>query len=180
MRFSRLCIPLLWLTLSTCFAQCAAVQAGSSRSSYTADSTRDVLLDSNWEFRSLNGTVHPETATWRTATVPGVVPLDLLAAKLIPDPFYRDNEQKLQWMGLTDWEYRTTLNVTSAQLAHRHVELVFDGLDTFADVFVNDQPVLHADNMFRTWRLDVKGKLHAGANSVRVVLHSAINTMLPK
>jgi beta-mannosidase len=180
MRFHRLCIPLLWLTLSSCFAQFAAVQASSSRSSSTADSTRDVLLDSNWEFRSLNGTAHPEAATWRTATVPGVVPLDLLATKLIPDPFYRDNEQKLQWIGLTDWEYRSVLNVTSAQLGHKHVELVFGGLDTFADVFLNDQPVLHADNMFRTWRVNAKPMLHPGVNTLRIVFHSAIATMMPK
>jgi beta-mannosidase len=140
----------------------------------------DILVNSGWEFHSLNAVEHPETGTWRPAKVPGVVPLDLLAAKLIPDPFYRDNETKLQWMGLSDWEYRTTLNVTAAQLARKHVELVFNGLDTFADVFVNDQPVLQADNMFRTWRVDAKSGLHVGANSLRVVLHSAINTMLPK
>jgi beta-mannosidase len=176
MRLHSVRIPLVWLALSSCFAQPHAVQA---QSSSVAGSTRDVLVDSGWEFRSLNATDHPETATWRSATVPGVVPLDLLAAKLIPDPFYRDNEQKLQWMGLTDWEYRTTLNVTPAQLAHRHVELVFDGLDTFADVFLNDQPVLHADNMFRTWRVDAKPALHPGVNSLRVVFHSAITTMMP-
>ncbi|HEY4355570.1 MAG TPA: glycoside hydrolase family 2 protein [Acidobacteriaceae bacterium] len=140
----------------------------------------DALVNSGWQFRSLNATAHPETANWMPATVPGVVPTDLLAAKLIPDPFYRDNELKLQWMGLTDWEYRTRLNLTPAQLAHRHLELVFDGLDTFADVYVNDHLMLQADNMFRTWHVEAKPMLHAGANELRIVFHSAITTMMPK
>lgn len=155
---------------------CALAQGPPSAS---LSGTSDIVLRQPWEFRSLRAQGHDETAVWHHATVPGVVPTDLLAAGLIPDPFYRDNESHLQWMGLTDWEYRTTLNLTPAQLKHRHVELVFDGLDTFADVFLNDQQVLHADNMFRTWRVDAKA-LHPGANQLRVVLHSAIGTMLPK
>lgn len=55
-----------------------------------------------------------------------------------------------------------------------------DGLDTFADVFLNDQPVLYADNMFRTWRVNAKPMLHPGANTLRIAFHSAIATMMPK
>ena len=79
---------------------------------------------------------------WHPAQVPGVVQTDLLAAHLIPDPFYGDNESRLQWIGLTDWEYRTTFQVDAATLQHEHVDLVFDGLDTYAEVFLNEQPVL--------------------------------------
>ena len=53
---------------------------------------------------------------------------------------------------LTDWEYRTTFQVDAATLQREHVDLVFDGLDTYAEVFLNEQPVLTADNMFRHWR----------------------------
>ena len=128
----------------------------------------------------MNAAGRPELAAWRSASVPGVVPTDLLAHKLIDDPYFRDNERKLQWMGLTDWEYRTTLKMTAGQLAHKHMELVFDGLDTFAEVSVNGTPVLRADNMFRTWRIDVNPMLHAGDNQVTVTLRSAVETMLPK
>ncbi|HSU18892.1 MAG TPA: glycoside hydrolase family 2 protein [Acidobacteriaceae bacterium] len=144
------------------------------------ESDRDMILNSGWEFRSLNAAEHPETQTWHPASVPGVVPLDLLASRLIPDPFYRDNEKSLQWIGLTDWEYRKTLTLSPAQLTHHHVELVFDGLDTFADVYVNDKPLLQANNMFRTWRADAKPLLRAGDNQLRVVFHSAITTMMPR
>ncbi len=161
---------------------CLQVYAQASRplrSSAVSFSGSDVLLILGWEFRSLNAKDYPDTATWHSATVPGVVPTDLLAAKLIPDPFFRDNEKRLQWIGLTDWEYRTRITLSSAQLVHQHMDIVFDGLDTFADVFLNEHLVLHADNMFRRWRVNAKPLLHLGENSIRVVLHSAITTMIP-
>src|SRR5215472_2311319 len=145
-----------------------------------------MALDSGWEFRQRvdenalapNGApeVPPSTnpALWRPAQVPGVVDTDLLRNKLIPDPFYRESEAKLQWIENADWEYRTTLQVSPETLSHQHVELVFEGLDSAADVYVNDQLVLHADNAFREWRADVKTQLKAGANQLRIVFPSPI------
>src|SRR3984957_4000012 len=121
-------------------------------------------LDAKWEFRAVSKTDRADLQDWHPAQVPGVVQTDLLNNGLIPDPFYRDNETKLQWIGLTDWEYRTTLHLTAAELAHKHLDLVFDGLDTFADVYLNDHLLLQSDNMFRTWRADAKSALHPGAN----------------
>jgi beta-mannosidase len=116
---------------------------------------------------------------WHAAQVPGVVHTDLLRNGLIPDPFDRDNEFRLQWIGLTDWEYQTTFTIDSASLGHTHVDLVFDGLDTFADVYLNDQAILHADNMFRRWRIPAKTLLKPGQNTLRIVFHSAVTKMLP-
>ncbi len=137
-------------------------------------------LDSGWEFRALNPAGHVEVSAWRAAQVPGVVQTDLLAAHLIPDPFYSDNESRLQWIGLTDWEYRTTFQVDAGTLQHEHVDLIFDGLDTFAEVFLNDQPILAADNMFRRWRLPVKPLLKLGPNTLRVVFRSPVTSMIPR
>lgn len=108
-----------------------------------------------------------------------MVHTDLLDNKLIPDPFDKDNEFHLQWIGLADWEYQTTFQVDAAALAHEHLDLVFAGLDTFADVYLNDQSILHADNMFRTWRVPAKTSLKPGANTLRIVFHSAVEHMLP-
>ncbi|HLE64261.1 MAG TPA: glycoside hydrolase family 2 protein, partial [Pyrinomonadaceae bacterium] len=110
---------------------------------------------------------------------PGCVHIDLLNNKLIDDPFYRDNEQKLQWIGKTDWEYQTTFNVAPGILERDHIDLVFEGLDTYADVFLNNEVLLNADNMFRTWRTDCKRLLRAGANTLRIHFHSPINKVLP-
>ncbi len=138
------------------------------------------VLDAGWEFHALNANDHPEVNSWHAAEVPGVVQTDLLAAKLIADPFYGDNEARLQWIGLTDWEYRTTFQVDASVLAHEHVDLVFDGLDTFAEVFLNDHSVLRADNMFRAWRIPAKSFLKPGPNTLRIVFRSPITSMIPQ
>nr|WP_160115010.1 glycoside hydrolase family 2 protein [Bryocella elongata] len=95
---------------------------------------------------------------------------------MIPDPFFGDNEKKVQWVGTTDWEYVTSFHVDAAAMEDRHAELLFQGLDTFADVFLNGQPVLHADNMFRSWPVDVSGHLRPD-NELRIVFHSPITTV---
>ena len=137
-------------------------------------------LNAEWEFRAIHADQHPEVADWHVARVPGVVQTDLLADHLIPDPFYGDNESRLQWIGLTDWEYRTTFQITAPTLQHEHVDLVFDGLDTFADVFLNEQPVLTANNMFRRWRIAARPLLKLGPNTLRIVFRSPISFMIPK
>jgi beta-mannosidase len=116
---------------------------------------------------------------WLPAVVPGCVHTDLLRAGKIPDPFYGTNEKDLQWIERSDWEYRSSLSADEALLGHERIELVFQGLDTFAEVFVNGQSVLRADNMFRTWRVDVKSRLVKGANAVLVRFRSPINTVKP-
>jgi beta-mannosidase len=136
-------------------------------------------LDSGWQFRAVGPTDKPDVSQWHPAQVPGVVHTDLLRNSLIPDPFDRDNDFHLQWIGLTDWEYQTTFEIDSASLSCEHVDLVFDGLDTFADVYLNGQAILRADNMFRQWRIPAKTLLKPGVNILRVVFHSAVEKMLP-
>jgi beta-mannosidase len=138
------------------------------------------VLEAKWEFRAASATDRAELKEWHPAQVPGVVQTDLLHDNLIPDPFYQDNDTRLQWIGLTDWEYRTTFDADAAMISHEHIDLVFEGLDTFADVYVNDQAVLHTDNMFRRWRLPAKGMLKAGPNTLRIVFHSPVEFMIPK
>jgi beta-mannosidase len=136
-------------------------------------------LDSGWQFRAVANTDRADVKEWHPAQVPGVVQTDLLHNGLIPDPFDRDNELHLQWIGLADWEYETTFQVNAAALAHDHVDLVFEGLDTFADVYLNEHAILHADNMFRHWRVPAKTALKPGPNTLRIVFHSAVEQMLP-
>jgi beta-mannosidase len=137
------------------------------------------ILDSGWQFRAISNVDQADVKEWRPAQVPGVIQTDLLTNKLIPDPFAADNEFHLQWIGLADWEYQTTFQVDAAALSHEHVDLVFDGLDTFADVYLNDQSILHADNMFRRWRVPAKTALKPGSNTLRIVFHSAVEKMIP-
>src|SRR6266404_8558439 len=131
--------------------------------------TRPIALSNNrtpistgWQFREAG------KDQWSPASVPGCVHTDLLNNKMIDDPFYRDNEKKLQWIGKTDWEYQTTINLTAEMLERTNLELVFEGLDTYADVFLNDKLLISTDNMFRTWRVDAKLLARPGANSLRI------------
>ncbi|HTV58320.1 MAG TPA: glycoside hydrolase family 2 protein [Verrucomicrobiae bacterium] len=158
-------IPVFLFFLSI-FPICAVAQSPAS-----AGDRADLPLASGWEFRQ-DAQPPAKPDEWHPAQVPGCVHTDLLANKLIPDPFYRDNESKLQWIENADWEYRNTIQATPELLRHQNVELVFKGLDTYADVFINDKKVLSADNMFREWRVDLKPVLKPGANSILVVFHS--------
>lgn len=142
-------------------------------------------LTQAWQFRlspaSSQAATHAAATAWRPAQVPGTVHTDLLAAQLIPDPFVGAPEAALQWIGLADWEYRTRFDVPRAQRAQARQELVFEGLDTFAEVRLNGQPLLKADNAFRRWRVPVqKGLLRAQGNELSIVFRSPINKLLPQ
>jgi beta-mannosidase len=131
-------------------------------------------LDHGWQFRQVTASAQEAESGWLPATVPGDVHLDLLANKKIPDPFYRDNEAKLQWIENESWEYRLSFEVTPALLARSNVDLVFEGLDAAAAVYLNGAQVLNADNSFRIWRVPAKAHLHAGKNLLRIVFPSPI------
>ena len=133
-----------------------------------------LALDRGWQFRQIAPGAQEAESGWLPATVPGDVHLDLIANKKIPDPFFRDNEAKLQWIEQASWEYRLSFEVTSAQLARSHVDLVFDGLDGPAEVYVNGVQALSANNSFRIWRIPAKSHLHAGKNLLRVVFPSPL------
>jgi beta-mannosidase len=130
-----------------------------------------------WSFRATGGP--PGGYDWMPAVVPGCVHTDLLRAGKIADPFYGTNEKDQQWIERTDWEYRTSLAADDALLAHERVELVFRGLDTFAEVLVNGHSVLRADNMFRSWRVDVRRQLVKGDNKVLVRFRSPLAAVKP-
>ena len=102
------------------------------------------------------------------ATVPGCVHTDLLAAGRIDDPYYRDNESRLQWISETDWVYRRTFEVSEHLLAHERVLLRCEGLDTLATVRLNGRAAGVADSMYRVWEYDAKALLHPGENTIEV------------
>ena len=149
----------------------------------TAATPATQKLDGSWQFRLAPGDSHaadhPQATRWLAATVPGTVQTDLLAAGFVADPFLGENEQAIQWIGLSDWIYRTRFDADAATLARRHVELVFDGLDTYADVYLNGHKLISADNMFRRWAAPAKPWLHEGANTLEVRLYSPIKRLQP-
>ncbi len=119
-------------------------------------------LDEGWQFCRVG------TDQWYPAVVPGVVHTDLYRNKLIDNPYYSVNESSLQWIENEQWDYRTTFVPTQEQLSAGSLSLCFEGLDTYAHVYLNDSLILKADNMFVTWRVPVKGIVKEGVNRLRV------------
>jgi len=126
-------------------------------------------LKDGWKFKQA------DSKDWYPAVVPGDVHTDLLANKLIEDPFYRLNERKLQWIDKADWEYETTFMLSPEYSKKDNIELDFKGLDTYADVFLNGKMILSADNMFRGWLVDIKPTALKGKNTLRILFHSPVN-----
>lgn len=131
-------------------------------------------LDDNWKFRRISHS-NEINNEWYQAQVPGFIHLDLLRNNLIPDPFYRDNEPKVQWIETVDWEYQREFNVSQAILSSKIVEIQFEGLDTHATVYLNGNLILKANNYFRSWAINVKEYLKAEDNLISIVFKSAVN-----
>lgn len=153
-----------FLTLAAASLMAVGVDASVSR--------RDI--NDGWRFRQGRAEI------WYPATVPGTVHTDLMANEIIEDPFFRLNERAVQWVDKEDWMYETMLTPTADELSAQNQDLVFYGLDTYADVYLNGSPILNADNMHRTWRVNIKDKLKPGENKLEVYFHSPIKIDLPK
>jgi beta-mannosidase len=131
-------------------------------------------ISSGWTFRQA------DTQEWLPATVPGCVHTDLLNNGKIEDPFYRLNEHNLQWIDKVNWEYKTFFTIDETAAARDRIALDFKGLDTYADVFVNGNQVLSADNMFREWLVDVKPHVKVGSNELLILFRSPITEGIKK
>ncbi|MBC8112321.1 MAG: hypothetical protein H7Y04_14805 [Verrucomicrobia bacterium] len=126
-------------------------------------------LLADWEFRQAG------TAKWYPAQIPGSVHADLLANKLIDNPFVGLNERKMLWIEREDWEYQAVFEVKKEVLSHEHVSMVFEGLDSYANVYLNDSLLLEADNMFIAHRVPCEKYLRYGKNKLRIYFRSAVS-----
>lgn len=132
------------------------------------------VLDKGWEFSQAGSN------EWMSARVPGTVHQDLLDHGRLPDPFYGMNEQKVQWVEKEDWLYRTVFTVTADQLKSDAAWLTFEGLDTYADVYLNGSLLLKADNMFVGHKLAVKDVLREGENRLMIRFRSPVEETAPQ
>ena len=126
------------------------------------------VLDQNWSFKAL------EDSSWLRASVPGTIHTDLMANGIIEDPYYRLNERKVQWVDKKDWVYQCAFEISAEEFVRHHHELQFEGLDTYASVYINDRLILQSSNMHRSYSVDVKEYLIEGSNTLRILLESPI------
>ncbi len=117
---------------------------------------------------------HQRVLEWLPAQVPGTIHTDLLAQKIIPDPFYRMNENDVQWIENLQWLYRREFHVDAASLKEQHIILVAEGLDTYANISINGKPVATTEDMYVEHRFDVKKYLKAGINTIQIHFDSPV------
>ena len=136
--------------------------------SYGQNTLTSRVFDQNWSFKAL------EDSSWLRASVPGTIHTDLMANGIIEDPYYRLNERKVQWVDKKDWVYQCSFELSPDEFERQHHELRFEGLDTYASVYINDRLVLQSSNMHRSYTVDAKEYLIEGSNTLQILLESPI------
>jgi beta-mannosidase len=131
-------------------------------------------LHANWQFAKASNEI------WHEADIPGTVHTDLMDNGLIPDPFTGFNEDSVQWIEDEDWLYKTSFYMSKEDLEYTKNELVFEGLDTYSDVYLNGVLILKTDNMFIAWDKEVSDLLKEGENKLKIHFHSAVKKGLEK
>lgn len=135
---------------------------------------KKVLLDgTDWRMRSCGG-------TWRKAKVPGSVYTNLLETGEMEDPYFGENEYQAIEIAKKDYEFEKTFSVTKEEIAANRVELVFEGIDTLAEIYWNETKIAETENMHRIYRIPVKQYLKEGENTLRVHFHSALEYVQKK
>jgi beta-mannosidase len=129
-----------------------------------AQSIVDLTNAAPWYFKEAN----KAESQWLQAKVPGTIHQDLLAHQLIADPYLLNNEQQAQWPAQKEWLYQTTILLTPAMAAYQQIELVFEGLDTDAEIFINGKKIASVNNMFRVWKFNVRSLLKTGDNDLQI------------
>ena len=133
-----------------------------------------ISLNNGWEFSQAG------KGEWLPATVPGTVHQDLIDNNKLINPFFGMNEEKVQWVEKEDWQYKTTFVLTKEQLSRQAALLNFEGLDTYADIYLNGSLLERTDNMFVGYEIPVKDVLREGENRLQVYFHSPIKMGLPQ
>ena len=110
-------------------------------------------LVNHWEFSQKGDSI------WKPATVPGTVQTDLLNLGEIAHPFIGTNEDSIQWISEKNWTYKTQVSVSEEKLLKSKHFLRFEGLDTYADIYLNDSLIIKTNNAFRSWEVDVSDVL---------------------
>jgi beta-mannosidase len=132
-------------------------------------------LCGDWTFRCLDaGAFAGETMR---AVVPGSMYADLLSNGKMDDPFFGENELDAAVYSNYGWEYSRTFTVSPDFAARDSIELVCEGLDTLAEIFVNGVSVARTSDMHRTFAFDVRNLLRPGENEIRIAFDSPTKYM---
>ena len=115
---------------------------------------------------------------WVPAQVPGDIYSALLEAGKMKDPFFGDNEYEAKALMEEDYEYRTVFQFHEEEFSDcQEMVLRFDGVDTIADIYLNECYLGKVENMHRVWEFPVGELLEDGENVLRVIIRSPLKFM---
>ena len=138
-----------------------------------SQNVKTLEINENWQFRKSGD------SDYLNAIIPGSVQSNLLRLNKIPDPFVGMNEKDIQSIENENWEFRNNFSMSHKQLEKEYIELKFNGLDTYSEVYLNGHLILETDNMFRHYRVNIK-KLAQEKNTLVIKFYSPIQKVLPK
>lgn len=124
------------------------------------------------KFPSIPDTKHVNS--WIPASVPGTIHTDLMSAKKIDDPFIADNEKDLKWIHEADWIYQSKFDLPEESITYKELYLVFDGVDTVADIILNGKKVGKTNNMFRRYCFSISEFVKRTGNILQVIFQSPV------
>lgn len=105
---------------------------------------------------------------WVGASVPGDVHTALTQRGIIDPPYYGHNDIKSRWVEQKEWWYRTSFTLDQISGEGERTEIHFEGLDTFASVYVNGHEIGRTENMLRSYRFDITRVIRKGWNSIAI------------
>lgn len=112
--------------------------------------------------------------TWHEMTLPGSAMDVYVRDGVLPDPYIGTNEYRVRDFFWNDFVIEGTFNVTAEEAGKEHVQLVFEGIDTIADLYVNGEKIGHVSDMHRTYRFEVRDLVREGENELRVEILSPL------
>ena len=141
---------------------------------------QEILLNKNWQFKLINYPLSKvalpkeKISKWIPAEVPGTIHTDLLKAGLIDDPFKENNEYKLEWISESNCIYKTEFDFPDKLKNSSAVKLVFEGIDTVADIYLNGKCIGKSENMFLRYEFNVTRLLKSGKNILELRFKSPV------
>ena len=115
------------------------------------------------------------TEDWYSMTVPGSAMDTLVKAGVLPDPYYGENEYQVREFFRNDFDIRGHFTVSPEEFKAGHMLLVFNGIDTVADLYLNGHKLGHTENMHRRFTFDIKKYAKEGDNLLEIHLASPLN-----